>query len=178
MSEDQPTARLTLPQPLMVVIALAAGIVVGMIFLLLSSRTAGAAILPPLTSPISAATTTLGDVVSSAPNVVATTVSSADPLAITATSAGSSVSQLVDGGSGVVTSLAGPIGLSGAVATPPISALPVLTSPAPLVLGDVVNQGPQTTSTSEPVSVGTDPPRRGLPHGQCGTLLPVELSPP
>jgi hypothetical protein len=147
MSEDQPTARLTFSQPLMVVAAVAAGIVVGAIFLLLSARTAGAATLPPLTSPISAATTTLGDVVSSAPSVVSTTVSLPDPLATTAASAGSSVSQLVNGGSSVVTSLAGPIGLSGAVAAPPISVLPVLTSPAPLVLGDVVNQGPQTTPT-------------------------------
>jgi hypothetical protein len=162
MSEDQPTVRITVLQPLMVVTAIAAGIVVGAIFLFLSTRTAGAATLPPLPSPISAATTTvgevavsapatvvttIGDVVSSTPAVVATTLSSPDPLATATEAAGSTVSQLVNGGSSVVASLAGPTNLSRGVAAPPISALSVLTSPAPLVLGDVVNQGPLTTPT-------------------------------
>jgi hypothetical protein len=152
MSEDQPTARLTFPRPLMVVAAGAAGIVVAAIFLLLSAHVAGAAALPPPPSSASAAPTTLGGAVSSVPDVVATTASSPDPLASAAATAGSGASQVVHGGSSAVASLAGPTDLSRAVPALPISALPVLT-PAPLVLGDVVNQGPQTTPT---------PPRRSV----------------
>jgi hypothetical protein len=152
MSEDQPTARLTLPRPLLMVVAAASGIVVAAIFLLLSAHAAGAAVLPPLSSSASAAPTTLGGAVSSVPDVVATTVSSPDPLANAAASAGSGVRQVANGGSSAVASLAGPTGLSRVVSALPISALPVLT-PAPLVLGDVVNQGPQTTPTPPRVSV-------------------------
>ena len=154
MSEDQPTIRISFIRPPMMVIAFVAGVALGAVFLLLSARAAGASVLPPTApSPVSAFTTTLGDAVSSAPGVPAAAAGSADSLAAAAGSADSGVIQVVNGGSDAVTSLAGPTSLSRAVPALPLSALPAPTPPAPLVLGVVANQGPQTTPTPPSRSV-------------------------
>ena len=163
MSEDHDTLRISLPQPLIAVAGIAVGLALCALLLLLSGRAAGAAVLSPPPGPVSAVTTTLGDVVTTTPSSVAGTVVSPDPVAAVVASVASDASQVASGGSSAVQSLGGPAGLAPVAAALPLSApsvlplsappvlpspaLSVLSPPTPLVLGDVVHQGPQTTPT-------------------------------
>lgn len=163
MSEDHDTLRISLPQPLIAVAGIVVGLALCALLLLLSGRAAGAAVLSPPPGPVSAVTTTLGDVVTTTPSSVAGTIVSPDPVAAVVASVASDASQVASGGSSAVQSLGGPAGLAPVAAALPLSApsvlplsappvlpspaLSVLSPPTPLVLGDVVHQGPQTTPT-------------------------------
>jgi hypothetical protein len=135
----------------MVVVGVVAGFVFAAIMLLLSSHLAGASVLPnppPLPAPVaqvlSPVTTTLGDMTTNVGTAVeslpSTPVSLTSPLTSTATG-------LVNTATSAVNSLGGPNGPEGALPALPITALPVLSSPAPTALVGVVSQGAQTTAT-------------------------------
>ncbi len=162
MSEDPPTESIRIPQPLMLVTAVAAGLALCAILLLLSARSAGAAVLSQASSSVSTLTgSTLGSlrsstavstitgmvggVSSSTLEVVASAASSPDPLVSSVRAVTADVTQALGTTDTVMGATSG--GLSRLVPGLPISALPVASPPAPLVLGGVVNQGPQTTPT-------------------------------
>ncbi|MGH8994835.1 MAG: hypothetical protein ACRDYB_02145 [Acidimicrobiales bacterium] len=159
MSEEPGTLRIHLPKPLLVVAALAAGVVLGMLVLLASARPAGAAVLSgPPTVTQAGATTTVGDGPAGmvqAPAGVAPALPPASIPPSISSIASSATSGILQAGGSAAHSLAGGTVTPGLVPplTPP--ALPVLSAPpVSPVLGAVVNQGPQTTPIvpSQPLS--------------------------
>lgn len=161
MSEDPGTLRIRLPKPLLVVAALAAVGVLGLLLLLASARPAGAAVLPglsPVTQTLTPAATAVGDDLASlsTPPVATAPLPPPPPLvpAVTST-ASSATSSLLQGGGSAVQSLAGSTVPPGLVPPLTVPALPVPSAPPALpVLGAVVNQGPPTTAImpSQPLS--------------------------
>ncbi|MGH9046025.1 MAG: hypothetical protein ACRDVW_01790 [Acidimicrobiales bacterium] len=142
MSEDEPSPRIELPSPLMVVGAVAVSLVLGAIFLLPTRRVARSAVLPTAATPRapSLVTTTLSELTTA--GTVVGDLGSPGPVDAVA----STPNEPVNPANSTIRSLGTPAAPIGPVLSLPISALPVLSAPAPLVLGDVVNQGPQTTA--------------------------------
>jgi hypothetical protein len=130
----------------------AAGIVLGLLLLIMSGRPADAAVLPStITQAVAPVTTTLSgglpdvagplDIVPTAANAV---------LSPSLPALGSTVSSvstdLLNGATGAVQSLGGPNALLGSVPAL-IPALPVPSPPAPALLGGIGGQGFRTTPT-------------------------------
>jgi hypothetical protein len=161
MSEEPGTLRIHLPKPLLVVAALAAGVVLGLLLLLATARPAGAAVLPGfsgVTESVVPATTTVGDGIAGLSQAAIAPVSALPPAVIAPTVAAiapPAASGLLQADSSAVQSLVGGTVPPGLV--PPLtpSALPVFSAPpVSPVHGAVVDQGPQTTPIvpSQPLS--------------------------
>jgi hypothetical protein len=136
----------------MVVVGVVAGFVFAVIMLLLSAHSAGASVLPnlppvpaPVTQVLGPVTTTLGDVTANVGSAVDNSLPSA-PVSLAPTLT-STATGPVNTATSAVNSLGGPNGPEGALPALPITALPVLSSPAPTALVGVVSQGAQTTAT-------------------------------
>lgn len=153
MSEDPGTLGIHLPKPLIVVAALAAGVVLGVLLLVASARPAGASVLPglpPVTQTITPVATTVSDDLGSLTQALPAASPAPQPPAIVPAVASITTSVtngLVQAGGTSVHSLAGGTLPTAPVLPLPLPALPVLSAPPVLpVLGAVVNQGPPTTT--------------------------------
>jgi hypothetical protein len=128
--------------------------VLGLLLLIMSGRPAGAAVLPtPITGTVAPVTTTLGgtpaDLIGPLDAAAPTAVHAAvpNPVVPTVSSNASSVStDLLNGATEAVQSLGGSNTLLGFVPAL-IPALPVSSSPASALLGEVESQGLRTTPT-------------------------------